>query len=260
MKKTPKQGLNKCSTANENERIELSIVIPAYNEERRLPHTLKSVSEYLQKQSYNYEVIIVDDGSADRTSQIVEDFQKARPQYKLITLPKNRGKGFAVRTGILHSKGRCAIFTDADLSMPIKELEKLMLLFEEGYDIVIGSRRHPDSKIIVPQSRFRYFMGRIYNVLNRWIGIKDVQDVPCGFKGFRREAAKQIFLAVRLNRFSFDAEVLYLVQRKLHLRWTQVPVECRHSSGSTINLLRDPFVMILDLFKIKLYDIRGLYR
>jgi dolichyl-phosphate beta-glucosyltransferase len=241
------------------EGVDLSIVIPAYNEERRLPHTLESVNEYLQKQSYTYEVIIVDDGSADRTSQIVEDFQKSQPRLKLITLDKNKGKGFAVRTGILHSRGRIVIFTDADLSVPIKEVEKLQPLLEEGYDIVIGSRKHPDSKIIRRESRLRCFMGRIYHRLNRWLGIKDVQDVPCGFKGFRREAAKQLFLAVRLNRFSFDAEVLYLTQRKFHLMWTQVPIECKHSSGSTINLLRDPFIMILDLFKIKLYDVRGLY-
>lgn len=244
----------------EGERIDLSIVIPAYNEERRLPQTLDSVKEYLKKQSYTYEVIVVDDGSTDRTSQIVENFQEAHPNFKLITLHKNMGKGFAVRTGILHSKGRFAIFTDADLSMPIKEVEKFWPLLEEGYSIVIGSRKHLDSRIIVPQSRLRRFMGRIYNRLSRWLGIKDVQDVPCGLKGFRREAAKQIFLAVKLNRFSFDAEVLYLMQRKFHLRWTQVPVECKHSTGSTIRLFRDPLVMILDLFKIKLYDIRGLYK
>jgi dolichyl-phosphate beta-glucosyltransferase len=242
------------------ESVDLSIVIPAYNEERRLPHTLESVNEYLQKQSYTYEVIIVDDGSADRTSQIVEDFQKSQPRLKLITLDKNKGKGFAVRTGILHSRGRIVIFTDADLSVPIKEVEKLQPLLEEGYDIVIGSRKHPDSKIIRRESRLRCFMGRIYHRLNRWLGIKDVQDVPCGFKGFRREAAKQLFLAVRLNRFSFDAEVLYLTQRKYNLRWKQIPIEWTHSCGSKVHILRDPAAMILDLIKIKLYDLRGLYK
>lgn len=260
MKKTPTPGLDIYFASDEDEKVDLTLVIPAYNEERRLPQTLESVNKYLQQQSYSYEVIVVDDGSTDRTSQIVKNFQKNQPRFGLIVLHRNRGKGCAVRTGILQSRGRFVIFTDADLSMPIKEVEKLLPLLEQGYDIVIGSRKHAGSRIIVPQSRMRRFMGRIYHGLNRWLGIKDVQDIPCGFKGFRREAAKHIFLTGRLNRFSFDAEVLYLAQRKFHLRWTQVPVECKHTCGSTINLFRDPFVMILDLFRVKLYDVRGLYK
>lgn len=260
MKKSFTPGLDAFFAADEDERIDLSVIIPAYNEERRLPQTLESVNTYLQQQSYSYEVIVVDDGSDDRTSQIVRNFQKNQPRFGLIVLPRNKGKGCAVRTGVLHSRGRFVIFTDADLSMPIKEVEKLWPLLEGGYDIVIGSRRHSDSGIIVHQSRLRCFMGSVYNMLNRWLGIKDVQDVPCGFKGFRREATKQLFPNARLDRFSFDAELLYLAQRKFNLRWAQVPVECKHISGSTINLLRDPLVMILDLFRIKLFDIRGLYK
>lgn len=252
--------MNGFSRKNEGERVDLSIVIPAYNEERRLPDTLESVIKYLQQQSYTYEVIVVDGGSADRTSQVVKDFQKDQPRLRLIRLPKNKGKGFHVRTGILDSRGRFVIFTDADLSTPIKEVEKFWPLFEEGYDVVIGSRRHADSKIVEPQSCLRRIMGRTYNRLNRWLGIKDVEDVPCGFKGFRKEAAKQIFQAARLNGFSFDAEVLYLAQRRYHLRWKQVPIEWKHSSGSKVHILRDPAAMILDLIKIKLYDLRGLYK
>ncbi len=245
---------------NGRERVDLSLVIPAYNEERRLPRTLELVSKYLQQQNYAYEVIVVDGGSADRTSQIVKDFQKTHSWLRLIRLPKNRGKGFHVRTGIVDSRGRFVIFTDADLSTPIKEVGKLLFLFEEGYDVVIGSRRHADSRIIKPQNWLRRRMGQTYNQLNRWLGIKDVEDVPCGFKGFRKEAAERIFKAARLNGFSFDAEILYLTQRRFNLRWKQVPIEWKHSYGSKVSILRDPAVMIVDLIKIKLYDLRGFYK
>ncbi len=251
--------MNSFYLKNEGERLDLSIVIPAYNEERRLPQTLESVITYLQQQSYKYEVIVVDGGSVDRTSQVVKDFQKDQSRLRLIRLPKNKGKGFHVRTGILDSRGRFIIFTDADLSTPIKEVEKLWPLFEEGIDVIIGSRRSAGSRIVEPQNWLRRFMGRTYNRLNKWLGIRDVEDVPCGFKGFQKEAAERIFQATRLNGFSFDAEVLYLTQRKYNLRWRQVPIEWKHSGGSKVHILRDPAAMILDLIKIKLYDLRGLY-
>ncbi len=260
MKKSFTPGLDAFFAADEDERIDLSVIIPAYNEERRLPQTLDSVNTYLQQRSYSYEVIVVDDGSDDRTSQIVRNFQKNQPRFGLIVLPRNKGKGCAVRTGVLHSRGRFVIFTDADLSTPIEELEKLWPLLEEGYDLVIGSRRSPDSRIIVPQSWLRRFMGGMYIVLNRWLGIKDVEDVTCGFKGFRREAAKQIFKIARLNAFSFDSEVLYLAQHKFRFRWTKVPIEWKDSSGSKVHILRETAVSFLDLIKIKLYDFRGLYK
>jgi dolichyl-phosphate beta-glucosyltransferase len=245
---------------NDRERIDLSIVIPAYNEERRLPRSLESVSKYLQQQNYTYEVIVVDDGSADRTSTVVKNFQKDYPQLQLIRLPKNRGKGFCVRTGILESKGCFVIFTDADLATPIKEVEKILPHLDKGFDVVIGSRRHADSKIVKPQNWLRRQIGRAYNQMNRWLGIRGVEDVPCGFKGFRREAAEKIFSATKLDGYIFDAEVLYLTQNIYNLRWKQVPIEWENFPGSKINLLRDPIIMTLDLFKIKLYDLRGLYK
>jgi dolichyl-phosphate beta-glucosyltransferase len=151
------------------------------------------------------------------------------------------------------------IFTDADLSTPIEEVGKLWPLLEEGYDVVIGSRRSPDSRVIVPQSWLRRFMGGTYIRLNRWLGIKDVEDVTCGFKGFQREAAKQIFRIARLNRFSFDSEILYLMQHKFRHRWTKVPIEWKDASGSKVHILRETATSIVDLIKIKLYDLRGLY-
>jgi len=242
------------------ESVDLSVIIPAYNEDRRLPHSLETVHGYLQKQSYTYEVIVVDDGSSDRTSQIVEDFQVKHPWFGLIRLPENRGKGYAVRTGILHARGRFVVFTDADLSTPIEEMGKFWPLLEEGHEVVIGSRRSPDSQVVVPQSWLRRFLGRTYIWLNRWLGIKGIADVTCGFKGFQRRAAKQIFQITRLNGFSFDSEVLYLAQRKFNLHLTQVPIEWRNSSDSKVHILRDLVMSMLDLIKIRLYDFRGFYK
>jgi dolichyl-phosphate beta-glucosyltransferase len=248
------------NTLNNGKKIYLSLVIPAFNEENRLPRTLERVGKYFLQQSYTYEVIVVDDGSADRTSTVVKNFQKDQPQLQLIRLPKNRGKGFCVRKGILESKGRFVIFTDADLATPIKEVEKILPHLDRGFDVVIGSRRHADSKIVKPQNWRRRQIGRAYNQVNRWLGIRDVEDVPCGFKGFRREAAEIIFNATKLDGYVFDAEVLYLTQNIYNFRWRQVPIEWENYPSSKINLLRDPIVMSLDLFKIKLYDLRGLYK
>jgi dolichyl-phosphate beta-glucosyltransferase len=242
------------------ERIDLSIVIPAYNEERRLPHTLESVSKYLKQQSYSSEIIVVDDGSTDKTSQMAKDFQNHQRRLGLIRLSENKGKGFAVRTGILHSRGHFVIFMDADLSTPIKEVEGFLRLLEEGHDLVIGSRRSPNSRVVVRQSWLRRFLGRKYILLNRWMGIKDIEDVTCGFKGFRREAAKQIFRIAKLNGFSFDSEVLYLAQHKFSLRWIQVPIEWKNASGSKVHIFRDIIASLLDLIKIKVYDLRGFYK
>lgn len=259
MKETFTSGVVSLYRGRKDEQIDLSIIIPAYNEEMRLPHTLESVQKYLQRQSYATEVIVVDDGSTDGTSEVVSTFQKKQPRLGLIRLPKNKGKGFVVRTGILHSRGRFVVFTDADLSTPIEEMDKLWPLLEEGYDVVIGSRRSPDSRVIVPQSWLRRFMGRTYIWLNGFLGIKDVEDVTCGFKGFRREAAKQIFKVARLNGFSFDSEVLYLAQCKFRHRWTKVPIEWEDASGSKVHILREAVTSMADLIKIKLYDFRGFY-
>jgi dolichyl-phosphate beta-glucosyltransferase len=248
------------NTFSSGDKIYLSLVIPAFNEENRLPLTLESVGKYLPQQSYAYEVIVVDGGSTDKTSTVVKNFQKVHPQFRLIRLPKNRGKGFCVRTGILESKGRFVIFTDADLATPIKEVEKILSHLDKGFDVVIGSRRHADSKIVRPQNWIRRQMGRAYNQMNRWLGIRGVEDVPCGFKGFRREAAEKIFGTIKLDGYAFDAEVLYLTQNIFNLRWKQVPIEWKNFPGSKINILRDPIVMTLDLIKIKLYDLRGLYK
>ena len=236
----------------------LSLVIPAYNEEKRLPNTLGIVNEYFKGKSYNYEIIVVDGGSLDRTSKITKEFQKVNPRIKLIRLPKNQGKGFHVRTGILNSYGKYIIFADADSSIPVYELEKLLYYLENNYDLAIGSRRLIESTIVQPQNWLRRQMGKIYNKFTKLIGLKKIKDVPCGFKGFKKESAKRIFSKIKLSGFSFDAEVLYLAQ-KFNYKIKEVPIEWKHSAGSKVRLWSDPFLMTIDLIKIKIYDWLGYY-
>jgi dolichyl-phosphate beta-glucosyltransferase len=239
--------------------IHLSLVIPAYNEEKRLPNTLQIIDNYFKKQFYTYEIIIVDGGSTDKTSEVVKNFQKQSPRFKLIRLCKNRGKGYHIRTGILNSSGKYIVFTDADCSTPIEEIEKLLFYLENGYDLVIGSRHLFKSAIVLPQNWIRRRMGKIYSSFTQIIGLKNIKDVPCGFKGFRREAAMKIFHRTKLAGFSFDAEVLYLAQRKFNYKIKEVPIKWKDSLGSKVKLWKDPILMTFDLMRIKFYDWMGYY-
>ena len=239
--------------------VNLSLVIPAYNEEKRLPNTLRIINEYFKKKPYNYEIIVVDGGSIDRTSEVTKKFQKENPYIKLIRLPKNRGKGYHIRTGILNSSGEYIVFTDADCSTPIEEIEKLLFYLENNYDLAIGSRRLFESTVVLPQNWIRRGMGKIYNIFARLIGLKNIKDVPCGFKGFRKEAAMRIFRKMKLTGFSFDAEVLYLAQHKFNYKIKEVPIKWKNSGGSKVRLWSDPILMTMDLIKIKLYDWLGYY-
>jgi len=239
----------------------ISIVIPAYNEGQRLAATLEAVLAYLKSRPFEKrEVVVVDDGSTDDTVAVAERFCACHPEVRLLRNPGNCGKGYAVRHGMLEAAGDWVLFSDADLSAPIEELDKLVEAAEQRRAaVVIGSRALDRSLIAVHQPRFRENAGRIFNGLMRLITGLPFHDTQCGFKLFTRQAAREVFRRQRLERFGFDPEVLYIA-RKLGFPAVEVPVRWSHSEGTKVRMLRDSLDMFLDLARIRLNDLLGRYR
>jgi dolichyl-phosphate beta-glucosyltransferase len=239
--------------------LHLSIIIPAYNEERRLPNTIERIAAYLTKRAFHAEVIVVDDGSSDATVELVKKYQERYPALRLVPNGTNRGKGFSVRHGVLEARGEIALFTDADLSTPIEEADKLLAAIEErGYDGSIGSRAVDRSLIEVHQSMIREQAGKLFNRLVRWTMGIEFSDTQCGFKAFRTEPARIIFDQQRIEGFGFDPEILFLAKRN-GLRVAEVPVRWSHDEGTKVNVASDGIQMFLDLLVIRWNAIRGLY-
>jgi len=238
--------------------IALSIVIPAYNEAGRIGATLGRVGDYVRQHGLAAEALVVDDGSRDDTPRVVEGFQPRFPFLKLLRHETNHGKGCAVRTGMLAAQGERILFSDADLSTPIEEVEKLSYWLDHGYDIAIGSRGLPDSQVAVHQAWYRESMGKVFGTLKRFALLPDIYDSQCGFKLFTREAAQRIFTLQRLNGFAFDVEVL-VIARKLGYKVKEVPVRWLNSPESKVNPLRDSARMLGELAVIWLNQRRGLY-
>ena len=227
----------------------LSVVIPAYNEEKRLPQSLAAMLAFLKKQAYASEVIVSDDGSQDRTGALAEELLNGFP-HQVLVASRNHGKGHAVRRGMLAATGDYVFFTDADLSTPIEEVVKFLAYLEKDQDVVIGSRALPDSRVEIRQNFFREMMGKIFNLIAQGWAFKGVHDSQCGFKGFRREAAQKLFSLQKLDGFSFDVEIVYLAQ-KLGLRLLEIPVIWRNSVQSRVRVFRDPFRMFWDVLRIR---------
>jgi dolichyl-phosphate beta-glucosyltransferase len=230
----------------------LSIVVPALNEEDRLPRTLERIASHLSRRREGYELVVVDDGSRDRTAE--------RAQAAGATVLRNetnRGKGYAVRRGMLAARGARRLMTDADLSTPIEELDRLCARMDEGHDVVIGSRALPGSRIEVRQPWYRENMGRVFNLFVRALAVPGVTDTQCGFKLFSGAAARDVFSAARLDGFSFDVEVLFLARRKGY-RIAEVPVVWRNDAATRVSLLRG-FLAFPDLLRIRANDWRGRY-
>ncbi|MCX8064360.1 MAG: glycosyltransferase family 2 protein [Candidatus Hydrogenedentes bacterium] len=241
--------------------VEFSLIIPAYNEEHQIEQTLKYVREYLLSEFLSFEIVVVDDGSTDHTSDVVEKFieEHKSKEVKLIKLPTNRGKGGAVKEAILnHTEGKVRCYYDADASTPIEEIKKLLQAINSGYDIAIASRALPESVIEVPQPYHRQFMGKIYNIMLRIFRLTKFKDTQCGCKCFTENAVKIIFPRQKLMRFSFDAEILYIAE-KYGLKIIEIPTRWRNRQESRVHLLRDPIKMFLDIFRIKLYSFLGYY-
>jgi len=224
--------------------MEISIIIPAYNEERRILPTLEKVYGYFsEKRKMDFEIIVVDDGSKDNTEKVIKNFAKDKfERVKLIKHRKNKGKGAAVKTGVLEARGDLILFTDADLSTPIEEFEKLKKTIERGYDIVIGSRGLPESKIVVPQPWYRRYIGRLFPLFVRLIVMKNIRDTQCGFKMFKKKIAKELFANLETSGFAFDVEI-YSVK--------EIPIIWINSPASKVTFLKGPIKMLKDLFKMK---------
>ncbi len=241
--------------------ISLSIVIPAYNEQRRLPSTLDSVFSYLGSREWRFtEVLVVDDGSADGTPDVVNAYASRHPGLRLLRNPGNRGKGYSVRHGVLEAQGEWVLFSDADLSAPIEELDKLLDACRKGEArIAIGSRALDRSLISVHQSVFRETAGRIFNLMMRVLTGLSFWDTQCGFKLYEAKAAKEIFRRQRFERFGFDVEVLFIA-RRLGYRIVEVPVRWAHSEGTKVSMFRDSAAMFLDLLRVRWNQVLGRYR
>ena len=236
---------------------DLSIVIPAYNEELRLPATLESIAAFLPSLGASTEIIVVDDGSRDRTAAVAESFRDKFSALRVVSNGVNRGKGYSVRHGMLEARGRDVLFTDADLSAPIDEAPKLLEALKK-YDVAIGSRALDRSLIAVHESRFREFAGIVFNAIVRVILRLPFVDTQCGFKAFRRGPCNMLFEQQRIERFGFDPELLYLA-RHHGLKTIEIPVRWAHSPATKINMLRDSLQMFLDVFTIRWNAVRGRY-
>ncbi|MCC6294274.1 MAG: glycosyltransferase family 2 protein [Bryobacterales bacterium] len=239
----------------------LSIVIPAYNEQSRLPGTLTRVLAYLDSAPWREpEVLVVDDGSRDLTAALVEEWAGRDPRVRLLRNPGNRGKGYSVRHGMMEARGEWVLFSDADLSAPIEELDALWAALERTpAAVAIGSRALNRGLIGVHQSKFRETAGRFFNLVMRLVCGLPFWDTQCGFKLFRRDAARDVFSRLRLERFGFDVEALFIARLKGY-KTIEVPVRWNHADGTKVSMFRDSADMFLDLLRVRRNQLLGRYR
>ncbi len=236
-----------------------SIVVPAYNEGARIGATLEEILEHIDRQHWDAEVVVVDDGSSDETLRIAEKFAAGHPAMRIIRNPGNCGKGYSVRNGMLQAKGKVLFFTAADLSSPIGEASKLFSAIDAGADIAIGSRWMDPSLQFQRQSLKRRILSRLYHKFLKIILFIPYEDTQCGFKAFTREAARKIFPLQRVMRWGFDPEILYLAHRQ-GLKVAEIPVRWGHDDGSRLRVWRDGARMGWDALKVRWYALSRKYR
>ena len=238
--------------------MKLSVIIPAYNEEKRLPKTLVEIDKYLKQQDYDYEILVVNDGSKDNTAKLVEELKPQIANLKLINNKVNHGKGYVVRQGMLTALGEYRLFTDADNSTSIDQIEKMWPWFEKGYDVVIGSRDVKGAVLDPPQPFIRRFIGQIFKLIRKIIcDVWGLQDTQCGFKCFRGEVAEEVFSRTKIDQFSFDVETL-LIAKILGYKIKEIPVLWRNDPKTKVTL-KSALKMLPDLIKIRWYKIKGMY-
>ncbi len=234
----------------------LSIVIPAHNEENRLPGTLEQVFKFLQTQSYPAEVLVVENGSQDRTLQVAQGFAESHPQLRVLQNAQS-GKGLAVRQGILAAAGQYRFMCDADLSMPIEQISHFLPPALDGFDVAIASREAPGA-VRHNEPPYRHWGGRAVNLIIRLLALPGLQDSQCGFKCFRAPVAEDLFGHLTLTGWSFDVELLYVARRR-HYRVAEIPIHWYFNPESKLNAVRDALRMIRDILTVRLNDRRGLY-
>ena len=235
-----------------------TIVIPAYNESARIGRALTEVLRTLDEKRWSAEVLVVNDGSTDNTAAIVESFAAKDPRVRLLNNGVNRGKGYSVRNGILHGAGNIVMFTDADLSSPMPEAERLFDAIRDGADVAIGSRWLEVSRQTIHQPLYRQFFGRCFNLVTRLIMRLPFADTQCGFKAFRRSAAQTIFQLQRIERWGFDPEILFIALRRGYIV-KEVPVTWGHDERSRISYLRDGLKMLEELLYVRWNSLIGVY-
>lgn len=241
----------------------LTIVIPAYNEERRLPGTLDKIAAFLRTQSYRAEVLVVENGSTDRTSQVVQQYVDGvgpEDPYTIALLHSEQGKGAAVKTGMLAGRGDFLFICDADLSMPIEEVSKFLppVLPADSFDVAIASREIPGA-VRYNEPTYRHLMGRVFNFIVRTLIIPGIEDTQCGFKLFTRAAAAEIFPYQTISGWGFDPEVLYIANSR-KLRVVEVPINWYYMADSRVNPVRDTINMLREVLRVRRNGRRGVYR
>ena len=236
----------------------LSVIIPAFNEARRLPRYLEKVLAFLDGSTLAYEVIVVDDGSSDGTADVVMQVCRSCTNLRLVRLAENRGKGFAVKTGMHAAKGALRLFADADGATPIDEVERLMAAISSGAEIAVGSRALKAENCIVKGRWSRKVIGTIFNCVVRMMAVKGICDTQCGFKLFSEAAAERIFPLQRINGFGFDVEVLFIAQR-CGYRIAEIPVNWTDIKGTKVDVVRDSFRMFCDVIRTRVNSLLGVY-
>ena len=232
----------------------LSVVIPAFNEELRISSTLDTIVGYLDGRPFSWEVLVVDDGSTDETARMAAEWAKSEKRVQVQTVP-HRGKGWAVRHGMLATSGELRFMCDADLAMPIEHLSTFLARMAEGYDIVIGSRQKEAARRF-DEPVLRHVMGRVFNWIVRAIAVQGFEDTQCGFKCFRGEVAEDLFRLQRAEGFGFDVEVLFIAAKR-GLRVVEIPIDWYYQPSSKVRPLVDSFAMLRDTIRLRLRDTMG---
>jgi dolichyl-phosphate beta-glucosyltransferase len=236
--------------------MDVSIIVPAYNEQYRIGNTLKKIDAYFKKKGCKYEIIVVDDGSTDNTVKVIKSLKNKH--IHILKNGINRGKGYSVRAGIMDSENSLVLFSDADLATPVEEFDKMHDEIKKGYDIVIASRNLPESKVLVTRSIYRKIIGKTFPLIVRLLLLRGIKDTQCGFKLLKSDAAKKVVKVQFIPRFAFDVEMLFIARKKGY-KIKEVPVRWNDIKGSKVNPIKESFRMLMGIIKIKYYNITERY-